>query len=504
MRKFGILLFCLLTVTSIRSQTRQAFLDAAEKAFDSKDYYSSLHYYQTALEFDDQQIDILYKTAEAARLFNAYILAEQYYESVMDLEQNGDYPLASYYVAEVELKQGKYDEARDHYQLYLSENSGDNIYYTNRSQEQLENINWAESNSDSLDFVEIEHLGEEINTAFSEYGPFLVEDTLYYASLRFEEEETDRKGPNRVWSKELISVAGQEGQVLDSTFNQKTLHTGHVIFNADRSRMYFTLCEYKSASEIRCDIYYRDYENGQWGESMAVPFNDTAFTSTQPAIGKDPMGMGDALYFVSDRTGSKKLDIWYSSLGDAGFGAPMNLMEINTEENDITPFYHEESNVLYFSSDGYQSYGGYDIYSAYFNNGTELLIENLGTPTNSSFNDIYYYLAEDEENGYLVSNRNGAFFVDDDKEACCNDIYKLKISEVNLNLIAETYDKVTREELLGAQVKLFEISGSTPILKDSASLPNAYQYKMPIIRNRSYMLVGEKNGYDSDTVYFQH
>ena len=502
MKKLGILLTFLLATTTVFSQTRTAFLEAAEKSFDEKDYYSALSYYQTALEFDAEQIDILFKAAQSARLFNAYSLAEMYYESVVDLEQNGEYPLASFYLAEMQQRQGKYDDAVANYQLYLTENSGDNVYFTNQSQARIDNCNWAKSNSlDSMEFIDVMHLGEEVNTIYSEFGPFVVEDSLYYGSLRFEDKLTP-KSPTRLWAKGLRSINGQEGETLDSTINVDKTHTGHIIFNDDQTRMYFTLCEYKSVGELRCDLYYRDLDNGSWSEPVALPFNDSTYTTTQPSLGIDPMGNGEAIYFTSDRPGSKKLDIWYATINEEEFGAPMNLMEINTEENDITPFFHHKSNVLYFSSEGYQSFGGFDVYAAYFNNGTELTVANLGSPINSSFNDIYYYLAEDEENGYMVSNREDAFYIDEDKEACCNDIYKVKITVVEIDLIAETYDKISREEVLGATVELYEISGNDLTLVETQSLENAYQYTIPLTRNRSYLLVGQKNGYGPDSVYF--
>ena len=48
--------FLLLTAVSAFGQTRQAFLDAAETAFESKDYYSALHYYKTVQEFGQEDI----------------------------------------------------------------------------------------------------------------------------------------------------------------------------------------------------------------------------------------------------------------------------------------------------------------------------------------------------------------------------------------------------------------------------------------------------------------
>ena len=82
-----LLLLCLVLATTCSyGQTRRAFLEAAEASFSSKDYYSALHYYQNVLDFSED-INVLYKTAEAARLFNSYKRAEEYYTQVVDLQQ---------------------------------------------------------------------------------------------------------------------------------------------------------------------------------------------------------------------------------------------------------------------------------------------------------------------------------------------------------------------------------------------------------------------------------
>ena len=75
----------------------------------------------------------------------------------------------------------------------------------------------------------------------------------------------------------------------------------------------------------------------------------------------------DVLYFVSDREGGKgKMDIWYSIIDKNGsYTHPQNLVTINTAEDDITPNFHSSSNTFYFSSNGYLSMGGFDIYSSH-------------------------------------------------------------------------------------------------------------------------------------------
>ena len=496
-----ILLFCLTLVTTVGfGQTRQAFLEAAEASFTNKDYYSALHYYQNALEFRED-IDVLFKAAEAARLFNSYTRASEYYKKVVELQQNGEYPLTTYWLAEVEKRLGNYEDAKENYQLYLSENALDNPYYTKAAEQQIDDIEWAVTQKDSSRTnVEVERLGENINTPFSEYGPVQIGDTLYYSSLRFPLEES-RYNPARIFSNALWSVNGGEGVQFDPEFNDKEYHTGHVVFTEDMTRVYYTICEYVNAHDIRCDLYYRDLSNGTFSAPVKLPpnINDSTHTTTQPSLGYDPVDHEPAIYFASDRSGTKgKLDIWYAKIGD-NFGDPVNMMAINTMEDDITPFYHKESETLYFSSTGYQGFGGFDLYSVYLKNLENPYIENLGMPVNSSYNDIYFFLADNGDTAFFASNREGSLFLETDDEACCNDIYKAVFEEIEITLKALTFDKATQQDLLGATVTLLEINGEEKLIT-TITADNTNEFTFPLDRNRSYKIIAEKPGYFPDTV----
>jgi len=496
--------FLVLFACNAFSQTRQAYLEAAETAFESKDYYSALHYYKTVMEFSED-IAVLYKTAESARMFNAYKVAEENYKKVMDLEKNGEFPLATYWLAAMQKRQGKYEEAKSNFELYLSENELDNPYYTESARKEAADCDWALTQQDSVrEFVKIEHLGSNINTPFSEFGPVQIGDTLYYSSLRFPSEKDESK-PKRVFSNALWSVKGGEGIQFDPDFNDEKYHTGHVVFNEKRDRVYYTICEYDNATEIRCDIYYRDYADGKFSDAVKLPgnVNDTTHTSTQPSLGLDPINQEPALYFASDRPGSKgKLDIWYSVLGEENsFGDPVNLVPVNTEEDDMTPFYHKKSETLYFSSMGYQGFGGFDIYSVYAKHMIDPFIENMGAPINSSYNDLYFFLSEKEDTAFLASNRQGSLFLEDLEEACCNDIYKAAFEKLDINLKALTFDKATQEDLLGAKVTLYEVNGEEHLL-DMQTAENTNEYLFPLLRNRSYKVIAEKPGYFPDTIVF--
>ncbi|HMP30748.1 MAG TPA: hypothetical protein PKD85_14175, partial [Saprospiraceae bacterium] len=172
---------------------------------------------------------------------------------------------------------------------------------------------------------------------------------------------------------------------------------------------------------------------------------------------------------------------------------------INTVEDEITPFYHKISNTLYYSSNGKQGFGGFDIYAAKFLADAVVEQYHLDPPTNSSYNDIYYIMSDDFKKGFLSSNREGSLYLDKLLESCCYDIYELVLKELNVNLVAITYDKLTGLDLLGSTVTLVDmVTGKEVVIKNDTS--NIFTF--PLERGKTYFLKAEKPFYLPDSTIF--
>ena len=503
MKKIYLYIIVFLVSTSaIYGQSMKAWESAAQQAFEFKDYYAALVYWQNALEIDDTRRDLQYKCAEAARMINSYKVAEKYYEMIVKEEKNGGYPDASFYLAEMKFYLGKYEEAKKFYEMYVSESDGDDAVKSDRARRMIQSVEFAKVESKvEFEDVNIEHLGASVNTPFSEFAPFLLGDSLFYSSLRFENKKDSHK-PKRPISKVLISKDGAAGVPIEDGFNLEQLHTSHTSFTADRSRIYLTICEWMNGADIRCDLYYKDRQaDGKYGEAVKLPdnVNTAQFTSTQPNICISKETGKQTLYFVSDREGGKGgYDIWYTELDQNGnFSDAVNLEAINTAEDEITPFYNSNSGVLFFSSNGLPGLGGYDIYRTEYRNGRWLTPENLSVPYNSSFNDLYYIELDDNSGAYFASNRDGGTFLDSDREACCNDIYKAEFIDIEIDLLALTFDRLTNEKLAGATVTLVDISD--PTNPRGVTNLDGNEFKFPLDRAKDYMVVASKDGFFPDS-----
>lgn len=496
----GLVLNCAL----LQGQSLKAFLKAAESSFVEKDYYSALDYYSNAIEFDTTRADLNYKVGESARLFSAYKEAEKRYEAAVQHDENKEFPLSQFWLANMKQQQGKYADAKRGYELYLSENGGDDAYYTQKAEKELKACDWALDKLANPDkSIMVTHLDGGINTQFSEFGAIDTEDGLYYSSLSFTEGESENN-PSKLLSKVLLSDDRSTGGGVLGEANREKLHSAHTAFNKDNTRMYYTICDYFLGNDIKCGLYYKDIsESGTYGEEVMLPesINLQSYTSTQPAVGYDAKTDQELLFFVTDKVGGiGKLDIWYSTVGENGtFSEPINAKEINTAEDDITPYFHNPSNVLYFSSNGRQSLGGHDVYRS--NKGEAVFEEptHLNNPVNTSYNDVYYTLSDDSRVSYFSSDRLESSYVDTPFEACCYDIYKADHAEVNIKLNAQTFIKATQDSLINATVRVIDLSTNEVICEELNA--NNIDHECVLEKDREYMVIGEKYGMESDTIY---
>jgi hypothetical protein len=193
-------------------------------------------------------------------------------------------------------------------------------------------------------------------------------------------------------------------------------------------------------------LYESSFYDGSWQppKPLDKKINLPGYTATQPAIGR--INNEDVLFFVSNRPGGLgESDIWYSTAYSNGlFSEPENAGEqVNTLGNDITPFYHNASQTLLFSSDWHMGLGGFDIFKCVGVPEAFESAENIGYPINSSADDIYFSMHDTI--ALLTSNRKGS--LSEKSATCCNDLYttyfKLEERKVE-DPVQEAYDALAQ------------------------------------------------------------
>ncbi|MBK7343459.1 MAG: PD40 domain-containing protein [Saprospiraceae bacterium] len=486
-------------LNSLSAQTKRQFLQAADVAYAQKNYHAALTYYKTVADAWPDETNVQYLTAEAARAYNSYLLAEKHYQLVIDQDAGATFPDAALHLAGVKQNLAKYDEAIKLYRLYDSWRADK----SQNSQAQIANCEFAKEAITRKVDVELVNIG--INTEFSEFAPVKIGDTLYYSSLNFPLEQED------VDSKILLSRIYETGndeisQLLRMQMVEGNKHIAHTAFDEDLDRMFYSICHNVNVTDYHCDLFYTEKTDLGWSAAKRLPevINVPGYSSSQPAFARMADGR-EYLLYTSDAPGGRgKMDIWRSELlQDGTFGRPENLSAVNTVEGDITPFFHSPSQTMYFSSEGHMNLGGFDIYSIKFTENGWGEIVHVPMPYNSSYNDIYFVTSDDGEYIYLASNREsgGAKYIDPELQACCNDIYRA-IDKHPIMLVANGFNSVDQLPLPGTQLSLYTKINGEWILVETKVDPATHRQEFPLDRMHLYRVIGEKPGFLPDTLEF--
>lgn len=149
-------------------------------------------------------------------------------------------------------------------------------------------------------------------------------------------------------------------------------------------------------------IYSSTYVDGAWTPIKKLNKNiNTKFYESHASISYD----GSKLYFTSNRDGGEgNLDIYVSVKDEDGeWGSAENLgAAINTPFNEDTPFITANDSILYFSSEGHSSMGGYDNFKSLRIGSVWKTPSNLGYPINSTDDDKFFQPFNNGANAYYT------------------------------------------------------------------------------------------------------
>gem|GEM_PF-6451592 len=444
MRQLIILLLLCCSGSLIYGQTLKQYLKEADLSFDEhQDYYNAMRFYNKALTFcPADSLRIMYRAAESADRAGVYNHAISNYNKVIQYDGDNMYPDATLYLGQIYQHQSNYNKALEYYRLYKSENDGADHYNQALYDRLVSSCNYAlSSTTDPCVYqdITITRAADYINTAHHEFAPVIEpgQNTVSYSSMQFQPEDCCKKDFPYTIGKILKSEEGSAPGLYHQQIDKGNVTVSHLVYNSDRSKIYYTICDNINTLVQRCDIYSRSIQAGDILDDelkLPAPINQEDHTSTHPNIGL--IDGQEVLFFASDRPGTKGgLDLWYANLnGDGSFTDPTNISDLNTTSDDGTPFYHKGTELLYFSSRGYSdAYGGYDMRRSAISATASRVLSfggsiNLGNNWNSGYDDFYYVASDDEKTAWFSSNRPSTNSLDTTACAYCYDLFKVDIT----------------------------------------------------------------------------
>lgn len=242
-------------------------------------------------------------------------------------------------------------------------------------------------------------MGDNVNSKFEDYGPSLSneDNTMIFASKR----NRIQKGMYEYVNEDLY-IAHKESNVWGKAESLKEINSvyneGTPVITKDGNTMYFIRCESPDGLGS-CDIFQATKnEDDTWGNIKNIGANiNSKFWESHPSLSTT----GDTLYFTSDRPdGFGANDIYFSYKDKTGkWQAAQNMGPvINTKANDVSPFHHQQHDVLYFSSNGQLlNFGNFDLYKVHKVNGEWTEPKNIGPLVNGKGEEYFFTIDSKSE-----------------------------------------------------------------------------------------------------------
>lgn len=244
------------------------------------------------------------------------------------------------------------------------------------------------------------NMGRWINSDYADYAPALNNEDnylLFTTKRDMSADPLERKHIENLYFSNGDGLTWETAQPLDEINTE--LNEGSGTLSHNGKELYFARCEAPDGFG-NCDIYVATkQEDGKWGDvhNLGPNVNSKGWDS-HPTLNQTD----DTLFFASDRIGGFGLsDIYYSARDEDGHwqGAMNAGPIINTRQNELSPFYHHKSNVLYFSSNGHiLNFGEFDIFKTKKENDVWSSAKNIGPLVNGPGSEFYFTIDSKSEN----------------------------------------------------------------------------------------------------------
>lgn len=479
------ILYISIFLTSITIYAQSGKIHHGDKLFNKFSYVKAIEFYQAAHDKDPNNSYVNQQLGDCYMLLRQPQNAINYYKKVV---RNKETDSKYYYAYAQALRaSGEYKKSEKWMRKFKATGVLDSR---------------VDQFFEDLDFIDVIQkrkkrytvTNSSLNTANSDYGAINYKGNTYFVSAREDEDASVKRVYN--WNNQpfldIFKVNDSTNTItrMEEGVNTK-FHEGAACFTPNGKYMFFTRNNYFNKKEIKDDknvnnlkIFKAEWIDGQWQNSKPLFFSSNSYSVGHPSISAD----GKKLFFTSDMPGGYGgTDIYVSEIHErGGVRKPMNLgPTINTEGNEMFPFYNSSEQKLYFSSEGHLGLGQLDIFVAEHTDDSYKNVTNLGQPINSPSDDFAFNMNESGVDGYLASNREGG--VGDD------DIYHFTRA-IDLTLKGIITDKVTFEPLENATVILSDSKGN--IVYEIQTDFDGY-YEKIIERDHNYQLNGDKPKFEN-------
>ena len=344
--------------------------------------------------------------------------------------------------------------------------------------------------------LKVEPLPSTINQFKLQYFPVL---TIDEQTIIFTKRDANHPGADEdIMVSMIIGEDWIPAQSISNTINTP-FNEGACTISADGRTLIFTSCDGRS-SFGSCDLYYARRDGNVWSKPVNLGNEvNTKYWESQPALSAD----GRKLYFSSNRPGGfGRRDLWVSSFKNDQWIKPVNLgKNINTKNDETTPFIHANSDVIFFSSNGHIGLGGFDLYKSEKISGRWSEPTNLGHPINSYHDELSLFINATGTHAYFAKEKSEGGKMLESLIVR----YQLPQNQLIQNTSSYITGRVidaASQKALSANIKMFNLNDSTDRYETIAD-PITGRYYLVLVANKEYgVFINKKNYLFEDLTFF--
>ena len=254
--------------------------------------------------------------------------------------------------------------------------------------------------------VSFNNLGKDLNSPYPDYYPWITKDEnfLVFTSRR-KGNIGDVMEVDGFYSSDIYTSSASNGKwgnaknigsIINSNLDEQA-----VGLKSDGSEMVI----YIDHIDIFGDLFLSKKKGGAYQKMAPLAVHINKKIENSGSVCDE----GNTIFFARKEKDSENSDIYMSRMLPSGqWGEPQKLNDkVNTIYNEDFPYLSTDGKTLYFSSEGHEGMGGYDLFKSEWNQETNSWTKavNLGYPINTTDDDRNISISADQKVGYISANR---------------------------------------------------------------------------------------------------
>jgi len=408
-------LFWIMLASGIGAQNPAEIKRSGEKKFAGRQWAEALNLLDQYQQAKPGDLDVLTRIGICNYHLHQSENARQYLEFVLQKDPNNTDPSLHYYLARTLHGLQHFEQAITAYKRFLRVAPEKHPLRANVL-DNIRRCVSGMGTPANPDVALVENLGDRVNTSGDEFAPLPSVNhpgRIYFSAARenctggrrndqgYEDAEAGHWCSDMFFTDQTNSgwnYATLLGDLLNTPRFEVALE-----FSSDGQILYFFRGFTLHSGEIFADTAGRKDEYAVTPPAFGSPM--------QPEEGDvAPFLANDSLLLFAGRrdSGIGGLDLYFAMRSDSGWTAPRHLgPAINSPYDETTPFLAHDGRTLYFSSNRPESMGGLDVFKSVFDEQTRSWSApvNVGKPINSPGDDAFYRLSVDGLHAFFASDR---------------------------------------------------------------------------------------------------